>query len=223
VAVAVVGVRRIHRHFPAFTWTALAYLGLLMLWPYVDRRLVAPLHPFMVGLVVAGALELAERAKSMRVTRIVAGAALLWMGGYSVMTTNRIAHGWPVSAYRIRADALATGVESLSRAAPPGAVVGAPELWAALSLHGGWTVIPSALFAPAVTVEERPIWGTAEEQVALWRSAGMDHLLLEQGGQIHGDALNLQEERCPGSVTILARMPPQMLVRIRWQGCPDAP
>ena len=223
VALAVVGVRRLHRDFPAFTWTAGAYLGLLVVWPYVDRRLVAPLHPFGVGFIIAGALELAERVKGTRATRAVAAVALLWMGGYTVMTASRIADGWPVAAYRLRADALATGLEVLSQAAPEGAVVGAPELWAALALHGGWTVIPSALFAPAATVSERPVWGTPEEQLALWRSTGVDHLLLERGGQIHGEALNAKELACPGSVNILARMPPQMVVHVRWQDCPGGP
>jgi len=216
---AVVGALRLHRRFPPFVWTAVAYLGLLIVWPYVDRRLVVPLHPFLVAMVVAGAVEVGDRWSGRRAARLVVGAALVWMGGYAVMTTGRIARGWPAAAYRIRADALATGVEALGRMAPPGSVVGAPELWAALSLHGGWTVVPSARFAPAATTEDRPVWGTPEEQLELWRSAGVDHLLLEQGGQIHGDALTLQEDRCPGSVIILARMPPQMLVRVRWELC----
>jgi hypothetical protein len=223
VVLAVVGIRKLHRVFPPFVWTAGAYPGLLLVWPYTDRRLVAPLHPFMVAFIVAGALELAERVKGERAVRVVAAVALLWMGGYTVMTTSRIAQGWPAAAYRIRSDALATGLESLRQAAPAGAVVGAPELWAALALHGGWTVIPSALFVPAAPVDERPIWGLPQEQLDLWRSMGLEVVLLEQGGLIHGDALNAMEERCPGSVTILARMPPQMLVHVRWEGCPEAP
>ena len=43
-----------------------------------------------------------------------------------------------------------------------------------------------------------------------------DHVLLEQNGLIHGAALNLLEETCPGSAMILARMPAQMLVGLRW-------
>ena len=216
---AAFGAARLHRRFPPFVWTAGAYMLLLLVWPYVDRRLVAPLHPFLVAMVVAGAVEVAQRWPGRRASRVVVGVALVWMGGYAVMTTGRIARGWPVSAYRIRADAMATGLETLSRTVPTGSVVGAPELWAALSLHGGWTVVPSARFAPAAAVEDRPVWGTPEEQLELWRSTGVSHLLLEQGGQIHGEALNLQETRCPGSVSILARMPPQMLVRVDLQPC----
>lgn len=219
LALAAVGARRLHGRHPALVWTAAAYVGLLLVWPYVDRRLVAPLHPFMVALIVAGALTVLQRLEGRPSARVFLALAFLWMGAYGVQTASRIASGWPVAAYRIRADALATGLEALEQAAPQGAVVGAPELWAALSLHGGWTVVPSALFAPAATVDERPVWGTPEEQLALWRTTGVELLLLEQGGQIHGDALNVQEEACPGSVRILARMPPQMLVRLHWEVC----
>jgi len=107
-------------------------------------------------------------------------------------------------------------VESLKATAPADAVVGAPEFWAALHLHGGWASAPSARFTPRAEDEASPVWGTPLQQIALWKDVGMDHLLLEQGGQINGDALNLIEQRCPGSVRILARMPPQMLVRLDW-------
>ena len=42
----------------------------------------------------------------------------------------------------------------------------------------------------------------------MWRAAGLNHLILEQGGQIHGAALDALEAECPGAVNILARMPP---------------
>jgi hypothetical protein len=49
---------------------------------------------------------------------------------------------------------------------------------------------------------------------------GIDHLLLEEGRRIHGEALDLLEARCPGSVRLLAEMPPQILVRLTWDaGC----
>ena len=44
----------------------------------------------------------------------------------------------------------------------------------------------------------------------------MDHVLLEQGGAIHGAALDLLEAAAPGTCRILARMPPQMLVGLDW-------
>ena len=37
------------------------------------------------------------------------------------------------------------------------------------------------------------------------------------------DTLDALEAECPGAVNILARMPPQMLVRISWGTCGAAP
>ena len=64
------------------------------------------------------------------------------------------------------------------------------------------------------------MWGTADEQIALWRAAGIDHLLLEQAGRLHGAALDQIEADCPGAVVVLARMESAMVVRLDWaEGC----
>lgn len=212
----------LHRRFPPVTWVVLAYVAMLFVWPFADRRLVAPIHPLLVIAIGVAALELwrAGARKGMR----IAGNALvvLWVGGYSLVSAWRAFDGWAVSPYRLRSGRLATAIETLSRAAPPNAVVGAPEFWAALHLHGGWSVTPSALFVPR-SEGGAPVWGRPEEQVTLWWNAGLEYVLLEQGGQIHGDALNLIEDRCPGAVGIVARMPPQMLVHVQWgDACPEA-
>ena len=222
-AYALVGARRLHRDFPPLPWIAGMYILLLLVWPYVDRRLVSPLHPFVVSFVIAGTVEASRRIGRGRVRSAVVGLAILWMGWYTVSSAGRIARGWPVSAYQIRSAALATALETLATTAPPDAVVGAPELWPALHLHGGWTVVPSALFAPAASADQGPIWGTPDRQLELWAAAGVDHLVLEQGGQIHGAALDMLEARCPGAVDVLALMPPQTLVRISWEACGPGP
>ena len=54
------------------------------------------------------------------------------------------------------------------------------------------------------------------EQLQLWWDAGVDFVLLEQGGQIHGAALDLLDERCPGAVKLMADLPPQLLARLDW-------
>jgi hypothetical protein len=142
--------------------------------------------------------------------------ALAWVVAFSVVTASRAARGWAVAPYQLRAGRLAAAVEVLRNTAPPGAVVGAPEFWAALHLHGGWAAAPSARFTPRSEDEATPVWGTPEEQLAMWWAVGVDHVLLEQGGQIHGAALDLLERHCPGAVGIVARMPPQILVRLSW-------
>ncbi|MGD8319792.1 MAG: hypothetical protein PVJ02_05045, partial [Gemmatimonadota bacterium] len=213
---AVVGGVRLGRVLPPVPWVILAYLAMLLVWPFVDRRLVAPLHPWMVMAVSFGFLELGRRAARSPMRWAVGAVAFAWVGAYAVVTASRAERGWAVAGYQLRAKRMAAAVEALKRTAPPDAVVGAPEFWAALHLHGGWLSVPSARFTPRAEDEEAPVWGTPEEQLALWWNAGVNHVLLEQGGQVHGDALNLLEERCPRDVGILARMPPQILVRLEW-------
>ncbi|MDP2958460.1 MAG: hypothetical protein Q8N53_18680 [Longimicrobiales bacterium] len=214
-AAALVGGWVLARRFPPLPWVALAYLAMLLLWPFVDRRLVAPLHPWVVVAIAVGAAE-ARGVPSVRLRRALGLLAFTWVLAYASITASRAARGWAVAGYQLRAGRMAAAVEVLRNTAPPTAVVGAPEFWAALHLHGGWQTAPSARFTPRSEDEGTPVWGTPEEQLAMWWRAGVDHVLLEQGGQIHGDALNLLEQRCPGSVGILARMPPQMVVRLSW-------
>jgi len=215
-ALAVVGVVRLSRTLAPVPWVVGAYLGMLLLWPFVDRRLNTPLHPWMVALVCAGALGLGERWSAAWARRALGAAVFAWVGAYAVVSADRDARGWAAAGYRLRAGRLAAAIETLQRTAPSDAVVGAPEFWGGLYLHGGWQVVPSARFVPTSEDRATPVWGTPDEQLSLWWGAGVGYLLLEQGGQVHGDALNVLESRCPGAVQVLARMPPQMLVRLSW-------
>jgi hypothetical protein len=170
----------------------------------------------MVGTLAVGASDILGRIRANRARAILIGTASIWVVGYSVMTAARIADGWVVAPYRIRAERLATSVEALGRTAPDDAIVGAPEFWAALHLHGGWTVAPSVRFDPRSVDPDRPMWGTPAEQISLWRAAGIDHLLLEQTGVLQGGALDVLEAECAGTVFVLAEMPPQLIVSLVW-------
>jgi|SaaInlStandDraft_2_1057019.scaffolds.fasta_scaffold03424_7 hypothetical protein len=216
-----VGARGMHRRFPPFAWTAAAYFGLLLLWPYVDSRLVAPLHPFLVTFVLVGAVDLGRSIGKPRLSLLLRGAVVGWVGAYTLGTASRIASGWPVASYQTRAAQLAPAIEALGRTATAESIVGAPEFWPALHLHAGWTVTPSALFRPARREGMAPMRGTPDEQLRLWRAAGVSHLLLENRGEIHGEALDSLEARCPGSVELVAVLPPQMVVRTHWTACPS--
>lgn len=214
--VAAVGLWHMVRRFPPLGWFTLAYLGMLLLWPYLDRRLVAPIHPALVAAVAMGGSALVTRWRAPVIARVLFGVAAVWVASYSAVTAYRIADGWPTVAYRLRADRLAASVEALSRTVPPTAIVGAPEFWAALHLHGGWTVSPSVRFDPRSVDPDAPMWGTADEQIQMWRTAGIDHLLLEQAGQLHGAALDQLEDACSGTVFVLAQLRPALVVRIDW-------
>lgn len=221
LAVATYGWLDARRRMPPLAWSTLAYLGLLLVWPYLDRRLVVPLHVFVVALLALGTGAVLRVPRARRAVLAVAVLMGSWAVFYGVVNAHRIAAEWPTAAYRIRADRLAIAVETMSRTVPPDAIVGAPEFWAALHLHGGWTVAPSVLFDPASTDIEAPSWGSPEEQERLWRSVGIDHLLLEQGGMLHGATLDRLEERCPGMVRVLARAPPMLMVRLEWNHTVD--
>jgi len=214
--IAIFGIRHMFTRFPPLAWLTLGYLAMLLLWPYLDRRLLTPLHPAIVASVALGASELADRVRWKAVRFTIIAAAVAWVATYSSVTAFRIADGWPTAPYRLRAERLATAVESLGRTVPDQAIVGAPEFWAALHLHGGWTVSPSVRFDPRSVDPEAPMWGTPDEQIALWRASGIDHLLLEQAGELHGAALDQLEASCPGMVHVLATMPRMMVVRIDW-------
>lgn len=210
----VVGLYQLIRRFPPLGWFGVVYLGVLLVWPYLDRRLIVPWYPVVLTALVLGAIAAVEWIDRPTATKVATGLGALWILAYTSVTAGRIADGWPTEAYRLRADRLASGVEALSRTAPSDAIVGAPEYWAALHLHGGWRVAPSVRFDPRRADPDEPMWGTVEEQLGLWRTLGIDHLLLEQNGALHSDALDAIEAECPGAVVVLARMPSQMVVRI---------
>jgi hypothetical protein len=211
---AVWGAVRLARSGHPVGWIAAAYLPMLFVWPYLDRRLVVPLHPFAVAAVAVGAADLVGRLRAPTARRALIGALLLWAGSYGVVTAARVADGWTTAPYRLRAERLALAVEALRRTAPADAIVGAPEFWAGLYLHGGWQVIPSTRFDPRRTDPTEPMWGTPDEQIQLWKTAGVSRLLLELGGVLQGAALDSLEARCPGSVHIAARVDPLMVVEL---------
>jgi hypothetical protein len=213
---ATVGAVDLSRRLPPVPWILAAYVGMLLLWPFVDRRLVAPMHPMAVVSVGVGVHGVLRRGGQRGVRRAVAGLGFAWVVLLTSVTASRAARGWAVAGYQLRAVRLAAAVEALERTSGPGAVVGAPEFWAGLHLHGGWRTVPSARFTPRAEDEALPVWGSPSDQLDIWWGAGVDHVLLEQGGQIHGEALNVLEEACPGAVNILARMPPQLLVGLTW-------
>lgn len=216
-AAAATGLVRLHRTWPALPWTVAAYLGMLLVWPFADRRLVAPVHPLIVaGVAVAVWPVVAGWADRRRLRAAVLALVLGWGAAHVLVSANRVTRAWAAAPYRLRAERMAAAVEVLGRVAPDDAVVGAPEFWAGLHLHGGWRTTPSALFRPRTEEGGGPVWGAPNDQLRLWWRAGVTHVLLEQGGQIHGEALNRLEEACPGAVTVPARMPPQMVVALAW-------
>jgi len=212
-----VGLPELGRRSRTALWTLLLLLGILWLWPFQDRRLLLPVFPLLVLSIVLGFQWLTERASSRRWLGPlgVSTVGVLWALFFAGESWDRLASGWTTEGYEVRAAALGRAVEAIETTVPEGAVIGAPELWAAIHLYTGRTVAPSARFLPLS--EEGPSWGTPEEQYRLWIAAGIDHILVEHGGAVHSPPLTRMDELCPGgAVQLLASMPGAFLVRLNW-------
>ncbi|MBI4539535.1 MAG: hypothetical protein HY704_08510 [Gemmatimonadetes bacterium] len=201
--------------------TVLAVVGLLLvlwLWPFAARRLVAPVVPWL-ALGVGAGFMVGARHRRPRMALTSGTAALAWAGWFvsaNVLALSARRHDLVLLE---RSIVLSRAAEAVRAATPPDAVVGAPELWAGLHLYTGRTVAPSARFRPW---SKGPVWGTPEEQLKLWRAAGIDYLVLEFGGRVHGDALLALQRACGAeSVRSVARFPGGELVRLVWtEECP---
>ena len=217
------GIGFIHalRKAPVWAWYPLAYGGILALWPYRSGRLLAPLLPFVLVLVGLGALNLIQWYRSsgkkgsaplLAVFATVTAATLLYHGAEMATRSH-------LDSYLIRTRTLARSVEAIEATTGQDAIVGAPELWAALHLHTGRTVLPSARFRPLAV--GTPSWGTPAEQYAIWEWGSVDHILVEHGGKVHGDAIDRLDAECPeGTVQLLASFQgPSHLVR--FHGLPE--
>lgn len=193
------------------------YLGLLLIWPSRARRLLAPLLPFLALAVFSGFRALLGISSPRRFVRTaVLSTALVWGTWFGLRSIGGLFRGEHHASSRVRSAALLRAVEAVQRATPPEAVVGAPELWAAIHLYTGRTVAPSARFAP-VSSDGRP-WGTPQARFPLWQEAGLDYLVVEHGGAVRKASLDGLDELCPGAIRLVAAMTGAALVRLDWDG-----
>lgn len=198
---------------------ALLLLGLAIqgvFWPFVDRRLLLPLHPWIVLACALGLRHWATVGSGgrRRGRRLVPLVGLLWLVGlaHTLGRAGSTAEGI-AGALRGREAITGAAVAAVRDWVPPGRVVGAPELWAILHLRTGHPVAPSARFRPGAAGLERA--GTPEEQFRLWAVAGFDALVAE--GEVHDEALRVMREACgPGAFTVPAAGPGFRLVRLEW-------
>lgn len=199
----------------------LTYLGLVWLWPFRDDRLLVPLVPLLILVVVEGfrwsgqGAELPEdrarggapssdRQETPAWLRLGwRGFGAVWAGAFAAVSVWSLATGGIGAGYDIRSRALVQAAEAVESGVPEDKVVGAPELWAGLHLYTGRTVAPSARFRPLDP--DGPVWGHPPAQHELWDAAGLDYLVVEHGGKVHQAALEALEARCgSGAVVVVA-------------------
>jgi hypothetical protein len=190
------------------------YLTIVWLWPFESTRLLVPAVPLLAVTLVQGvrASSTATQRPSRRlVPTLMLGLLAAWYVAHSAWALSTRRH---LEAFELRGHRLTEAVDAIERLVPPDAVVGAPEAWAAIHLHTGRAVVPSARFLPMAI--DPPSWGSPEQQIEIWRTTGVDYVLAEHGGAIHGAALDRIEAACPGSVTLAASLPGQLLARVAW-------
>ena len=193
----------------------LGHLAILVLWPYRSVRLLAPVLPFVALMATVGFKTGLESLRTRPwAHRLVAAGGGVWILQLVLMSAGTLASGRHLAGYEVRARTLVRAVEAIEATAPVDAVIGAPELWAALHLHTGRLAAPSARFLPLAPPGQTG--GTPRQQVELWRVAGLDHLLVEHGGNVHGEALEALEADCGAeSIQLLASFPgPGYFVRL---------
>jgi hypothetical protein len=230
LVLAAFGVRELIRRSRFGGLTLLLMLGALWLWPFLDRRLMGPVVPWLVLVVFLGGLRSADwlaRYRSAddatgwnpRLRRILPHlprvAVGFWAVAFAAVSATGLLRGRHEAGYRIRARAMADAVEAVRRTTDESAVVGAPELWAGIHLYTARRVGPSAPFRPGGA--GGPAWGSPEDQYRLWIAADLDHVLVEHGGRVHGEALDRVDALCPGgAVEVRASYDGGVLVRLNW-------
>jgi len=196
--------------------TLIFSLGILVVWPFQDLRLLVPFQPILMLALVMGFWKLLYHTKLSTKLRLpVAVVALAWAGFFGAVSVVRLAGGWSKESYAVRAAALLDAARAVSENTPLDAVVGAPELWPGIHLLTGRTVVPSARFRPLAG--ETPVHGTPEQQYEIWISTGVTHILVEHGGRVHGAAIDRVDAVCsPGTIQVLDSQPGRFLVALAW-------
>ena len=196
--------------------TVFLSLGILVVWPFQDLRLLVPFQPILMLALVMGFRKLFYSMNlSPRLRLPVAVVGLAWGVLFGAVSVVRLAGGWSMESYGVRSAVLMDAARAVSEKTPSDAVVGAPELWPGLHLLTGRTVVPSARFRPLAG--DDPVYGTPEQQYEIWISTGVTHILVEHGGRVHGAALDRVDALCPpGTVQVLDSQPGRFLVALEW-------
>ena len=214
--VLILGLWELFQRSKILSLTLIFSLGILLVWPFQEIRLLVPFQPILMLSMVMGFWRLFHSPRPKKPMRVaVAVVAVVWAGVFSSVSLYRLGTGWPVEPYRIRSEALLDASRAVRERTPPNAIVGAPELWSGIHLLTGRAVVPSARFRPLSGSD--PVGGTPEQQYEVWIESGVTHILVEHGGQVHGAALDRIDALCPpGTISVLDTQPGRVLVALAW-------
>jgi hypothetical protein len=213
-AVGVAGGIQLWNRSRTVVLTVAGYLAMLVFWPFVGRRLIAPLAPVLVLFVTAGLYDLNRRLVARQPWQVIARAtAVVWVCVFALGNGWTLYRGGHDSIHRDRSVLLLRAASAVATHVPRTAIVVSPELWPGIHLYTGRTVAPSTRFRPAATGNRR--WGTPQEQVELWLTVGAEYVLLEFGDLVHGETLAFLQQTCgPQAVQLVTRSDAMHLVRL---------
>ncbi len=220
VGVAVAGARDLWSRSRAAVLGVVLFVGVLAVWPFVTRRLIAPVAPWLILLVAAGFLALARaRAAGVRRAALIAGGA--WAVWFVAVSATRLIERRHDDVLVERSAELADAAEAVRRTTPADAVIGSAELWAGIHVLTGRAVAPSARFQMVVG-PGAPIWGTPAQQLQLWRRTGIGYLWVMPGAPVESAALTALTGACgAGAVRTVATSSRGALLRLeRTPTCP---
>lgn len=206
------GFLQLARRSPGAALGAGLYLAMLVVWPFRNPRLAVPFVPLLMAALVFAIVDIRARVP-VRARPGVLTAAGTVAALVLILAGMRLFGEAGTRPLRIRTTQLVGALEAIEAHTDPGDVVGAPELWPAVPLYTDRIGVPSARFRPG---GEGPRQGTPQEQYRTWVLTDLEWVVTEAGGRVHGDALDLVEETCPGVLFVPARWGGQALVRVPW-------
>jgi len=156
--ILVFGAWRFARRAPVSTWFVVAYMTLVIVWPFEPTRFVwalLPLFSAMVALGVGAVLEWSPDALPLRFTRVaLLGLCWLLVAGFGWYNVNGIRQQWRDSVPRVTAGRATPVVEWVRASTRPTDVI-AMEDDPLLYLYTGRRAVPVNTFTPEEYLKEQ--------------------------------------------------------------------
>jgi hypothetical protein len=158
VTVLALGARRLARKAPVTAWFLVAYMGLVVVWPFEPTRFVWALLPLFCAMLALGVQAVTDWApRSALTTRVrlasLAACALL-VAGFGWYNVNGVRQEWRDSVPRVTAARATPVIEWVRRSTKPTDIL-ATEDDPMVYLYTGRRAIPVGTFTPEEFLKEQ--------------------------------------------------------------------
>jgi len=158
VAVLALGAWRLARKAPVTAWFLVAYMGLVVVWPFEPTRFVWALLPLFCAMLALGIQVVWEWApRTALTTRVRIGslaACALLVAGFAWYNVNGVRQEWRDSVPRVTAARATPVIEWVRRSTKPTDLV-ATEDDPLVYLYTGRRTIPVGTFTPEEFLKEQ--------------------------------------------------------------------